>query len=472
MNLPNLTIPPQVHPPQINAAIVGSPTAGSVRARAQPRFATFAAAAPVALCFIFPIVKLKGVVYLYDLATIAAIAIVGFRPIRNARLHHFMFAWWLLVAGMVFGFTSAWSRAEMTYRIAGYSGQFLLGLVFCRSFIHGALSRRIDIQLFARLVALSGLIAATMGVLQFVLLQLNPGLADQLYRGYLDLAGHAQDEYEQIYLYMWRVTGTTRVVGTWTVTTTYGGMMALACGWLLYTSWHQIQRLAMFGWNCIAVLATLSRHAWIVCFVGLFALLWRAKRATQFAMYLCVGAAILVALVVAVSRLAGNDASISGTSFFEQLLVRTNRTLEENVEDGSFQARYVAGTLRFVLYSVRDPMILLVGFGIQTESGLADQSGPTDLMYGYVSNGWLLIWRNCGICGFVGLVLLHAGLLRVGGRNFIGPVLIAAMIIASDNYPVHVPSAFFLLSIFTTFGWAKALMDRESAPPMLAAPVH
>jgi hypothetical protein len=419
---------------------------------------------PVFVCYLVPLLKIGNIVYVYDFCTVLAIAILRWPRASHPWLQRFDRAWWLLAIAIMVGSFSALLRVGPTFRILAYTVQFMLALVYCRAVLLNCLTGKLEPGRFAGGAVVAALVAATLGILQFVLLQVNPDLADSLYRRYLESAGFDQTIYEKIHLRAWEATGNLRVVGMWYIATTFGGMMALGGAWLLLSRWKVSLTVIAFSVTYVCILLTLSRHAWVIGAMVLGLLFLKTRQATHRVGLLAFGVAAVTGLVVLLSN-ADSDLGMSTKDVWTQLNERLERTTEAGFEDSSLLTRYVAGTLRFGAYAMKDPTILAIGFGIQTESGLDRSAAADALQHGYVSNGWLLIWRNCGVLGLIGLLLFHIGLYQAVGKKALPPVLVTGLIFLSDNYSIHSPAPFFLIMTFLTVAWAQAITDATRGAP-------
>ncbi|MCP3917054.1 MAG: hypothetical protein GY711_16020 [bacterium] len=406
------------------------------------------------VCYVLPLVQVRGAFYLYDAFLVFALAVLKMPRVQARAGQRFEQAWWTLLVAVLVGFGSTAIRAGIGFKTVAYTVQYLLVLLYARSLFHNALAGRVDPVRLAGHVSIGGIVAASLGVLHGLLLLGSPELGHRFYTSYLRLAGYSSGFYERKLISHMDRTGLTRVLGTWDTSTTFAGMMALAAAWLLLCRWRASNRGMGYTVILLAALMSLSRHSWVLCSVVLIGM--RTSRLWITFWIAC--ATLLLVSGLFPGRSTGN------AGVLVQVEHRIQRSIDENVRDSSIQKRYVEGTARFLRYARKDPAVLLVGFGIKTESRLLagheaqmEQEMARNDYYGFVSNGWLLIWRNLGILGIVGLLLMHVGLWRVRVPGVGLLVVFSALLIGSDNYPIAATRCFFLILAFLTTAWSIAL---------------
>lgn len=433
-------------------------------AQAQVESRSLVAALPIGLCMMLPLVQLGGVAYLYDLAAAFALWVLGFprahrdvaAPIRGPLL--------LLALALVISAVAGVMRSGSPRPVI-HAVQFGLTLAYGYSVYLNAAAGLISAQRVARWVLLSAAVTAGYALLQYGLMLVNRPLGERLYLTYLNLAGISDRFFTARYMRAVEITGVVRAMGTWDVATTFGGMLALALGWLQIASRGR-ERLPV-SWIAlivVAILATNSRHAWII---GLVALAPMLKARFGTVLLGAGGAAAAVAL------LASQTGGAGALSLTEQVVARVDRTVSMGLSDSSIQARYVDGTRRFAAYAARDPAVLLTGLGINTEKAIFEKmdrmEGARHLIanqqFGFVSNGWLLVWRNLGILGLLGLVGLFLGVHRVTAGLAALPLLIAGLVIVADNYAIQAARCFFMVVTFICVAAGGVVAERLGSRP-------
>lgn len=423
------------------------------------------AALPVVVCMLLPLTQVAGLFYLYDMALAVAIFILGFPSKGIQGAGRYRSIWKLFVLVVLVAWLSAVLRTGLILRPTMYTVQLLLGLMYARAIYENIIAGRLDLQRFASVIVWTGVTLAGIGILQFLLFQFNPSLAADLYRGYLDFSGFDTGFFDRRYMTAVWNQGMVRVVGTWDVTTTYAGMLALSAAWMLISKPPKHTMMVQFGIIMLAILMSGSRHAWLIAGLLFFGLAGGSVLRRVSIMIAFVSVFVAVVLVVDAQRPADSELM----SLVEQVNARSERTAEQGVEDTSIQFRYVEGTSRFLSYALQDPMMLIFGVGTGTDKGLYEALGPgrfNALMnethnMGFVSNSWLLIWRNWGILAFAALVGLFVHIKRLGGSAAHYGLLAVGVIFLADNYAAHVARCFFLLFLFLTALAAQGLEERN-----------
>lgn len=438
---------------------------------------TIIAVLPVACCFLLPLVQIHNLIYFYDFLIILSLPVLGFPALPRGQQDRLFVPWIMLVAAVLIGCLSALARAGPELRPFQYTTQYLLSLLYFRSLYMNIVSGRIDLPQYARFVAFAGIALSGIAITQYILFQVRPSLASRLYIDYVTFAGQSSYFFEARYLRQIELKGAIRAIGTWDVATTFGGMLALASAFLIFARISYVFKMLFFTTFALAILMTSSRHAWVVAIIVMFAIMSGSllKRIA-----IGSGAALLLFAYV------GYVASIGGgqggpMTLDEQLTARVDRTVEEGADDSSVKGRYIIGTERFFRYGLVDPSIFVVGYGIGTEKATIDDVGISAWkamegyhQFGFVSNGWLLIWRNWGIFGFVGLIVLFVGQFRIGSREARYGLVIAALIIAADNYSIHVARCFFLIFTFIAVCAAHSALAGQTLPaeqPLVRRPL-
>ncbi|MEN3977210.1 O-antigen ligase family protein [Emcibacter sp. SYSU 3D8] len=407
-------------------------------------------ALPIATCLFLPLVQIKDLFYIYDIVTVYSIYKLGFPsvPYRGRSIGNSVR---LLAIAVLLATLSSLVRTGFELRSIMYCAQYLLALIYFYCLFSNIAAGRLDGSLLAAWVIKGAVLAGAFGILHFVLLTVAPSAGNALYRGYLSLAGFSDRFYQLRYVAGVENTGVIRALGTWDVSTTFGGMMVLASAWLLYAK-HITKsvRYSAFILLSFAVLASGSRHAWVIGLIVLFALVEGSRRYKLFVASCFVGGLALWVF------LSATPDDLGGTSFSNQIYNRFERTVSSGLEDSSIQLRYVDGTSNFLLYIMKDPSVLVFGFGLNTDkiwfqsmdiAAFASER-IDNYNWGFVSNGWLLILRNMGILGFVGLLGLFLSIRRLGRSAVDVPLLIAALLILSDNYAIQVARCFFMILAF------------------------
>lgn len=421
-------------------------------------------ALPIMACLTVPLVQLFDIVYLYDILILIAIGKLGIPKITHSQARQILRPVFILILAVLVGCGSALVRTDGGLRPIQYSIQYLLALIFFISLYSNIVLGRVDIQIIVHWVIRATISLAAFAILQYALMIVNRPVGEQLYTDYLRLSGYSERFFETRYLALVDASGIVRAMGTWDVATTFGGIMALSITWLLLIRESNFFKLSVFFFGGIAILASSSRHAWIISVVILFGLipgsLKKRLTITGLGLFLIIGAIILG---------SSSDQSSNTLSLADQVISRYERTSDQGLEDSSLQLRYVEGTSRFINYSLQDPSMLIVGFGIGTEKALIDSLGidrflrmdNTNHQFGFVSNSWLLIWRNMGLLGFVGLVSLFMSIWRIGKPDVLLPLMITGLIILADNYAIHSVRCFFLILAFLAVIAGKSVLQAQ-----------
>ena len=424
------------------------------------------AALPVIVCMLLPLAQLAGLVYFYDIALGIAFFNLKFPHERKRAGSLYRKISILLIFAILVGLLSGIIRSGQFLRPTIYTIQYLLGLVYARAVYENIIAGRLDLQRFASVIVWGGVVLAGIGIFQFLLFQINPFIAAELQRQYLSFSGFDTGFFDRRYMAMvWNV-GMVRIMGTWDVTTTYAGMLALSAAWLLIAKPGRWQAMILFGVIMLALMMTGSRHGWTIMVLLLFGLAGGSmlQRISIIATFV----SFFIAVLLIVNSQTPSDTQVM--SLVEQITARSERTVEQGLDDSSIQLRYAEGTERFLSYALQDPTMLIAGVGTGTDKALyetLDTVRYDALMYetrnlGFASNSWLLIWRNWGILGFAGLTSLFVYINRLRGSAARYGLLISGLILLSDNYAVHVARCFFLLFLFLTALAAQGVVERKN----------
>jgi len=418
------------------------------------------AALPIMTCISLPLVQLGGIVYLYDIFIAIAVGYLGFPSNYLPRYKRILTPIRVLMVAVTIGVFSALIRTNLELRPVVYGLQYLAALIFFVSLYSNLLTGRVETAIIARYVTYATMALASFAIIQYFLMVFNRPAGEYLYSSYLRLAGFSERFFETRYLASVENTGAVRAMGTWDISTTFGGIMALSVAWLAMVRSSNRYKYVVLAMGTIASLASNSRHSWVVM---LFVFL--AVTSGGIAKRILIACLALGAIVIYVATSDGNQQDdVSVMSLSDQIASRYERTSDRGLNDSSLQIRYVEGTSRFVNYAVQDPSILLVGFGPGTDktlfASLGDYSysqlSAENYQFGFVSNGWLLIWRNFGILGLIGLIGLFHAIWRIGGSKVVLPLTVAGLIIAADNYAVQVVRCFFLILAYLAVVAANA----------------
>lgn len=423
----------------------------------------FKAALPVIVCFLLPLVQVGGVLYLYDICIAYSLIVLGFPKVKNVYINKFDSAWRLLIIAVGIGCVSALIRSGFQLITLKYTAQYFFSLLYIRSLLLNVLAGRTDLKKVANYISIAGAILGVLAISQYLLFQTNPSLAENLYRSYLKLSGWNTRFFELRYLTSIHASGNLRIIGTWDVATTFGGMLVLSATWMFYTSWSSRSKNIAIVVMSLAILMTNSRHAWIInAFI-----IWGLSKTviTNRAVAIVISTLLIIGSITLISTMRGEE-SYARKDLINQISDRLDRTRKHGIRDSSLHLRYIAGTRRFIDYAFRDPSILLFGFGIHTEKALELKYGRESFIemswannsFGFVSNGWLLIWRSWGVLGLIGLIFMHSWPRKYGPSNISIPLLVSVLIILSDNYSVHVTRCFFLIIALLSAAWAQTLM--------------
>ncbi|MFN4228300.1 hypothetical protein [Parvibaculum sp.] len=425
------------------------------------------AALPIMVCLTLPLVQVANIAYLYDLAMLFSVLRLGFPRIRDARDKQFVVSIVILLAAVAVGTVSGILRAGDLVRQSQYAIQYFAAIIFALSLYLNILSGRVDSRTIVRLVSIAAMVLGAFAVLHYFLMTMSRPVGEALYLAYLKIAGFSDHFFTERYLRAVDLTGVVRATGTWDVATTFGGIMSLAIAWSYLVPISPRLRLVVSVLGAIAILASNSRHAWVILFI-IFVLMVPAQNRLRRLLFSIV---CVIGLVVSVNVLSSQ--SDAGTlNLFDQMGERFSRTFEQGLADSSIQLRYVDGTLRFLTYSIRDPSVLLFGIGVGTDKALFESMGAFEYAaytlkndhFGFVSNGWLLIWRNWGVLGFLGLVGIFWSISRTGGAKVFPALLVAGLIVAADNYAVHVARCFFLVLAYLAMVAGLAGLSPTSVP--------
>lgn len=426
----------------------------SVRRRSQ------IAAAPIAGCMILPLVQVGGILYLYDLLTIIAITYLGIPSRRLGRSSAVIYPLGLLGVAVLIATASTVLRWGIHVKPLQYTTQYSLALLYFLCLYQNLSNRRISLRLLSKYVTSASIVLALLAIILFVVTLRNRSFGNALYSGYLQFAGFSDKFFLGKVQSSIDATGVVRATGTWDVPTTFGGMMALSMAWIhIARPKFSILFTATFL-GTLAILASNSRHAWITgAIIILTVLPLSATRRVVVILLMIVGFVIVVSFV---DNRSLQDESTLG--LLGQVNARIERTFDQGIQDSSIQLRYVDGTARFLRFFESDPSAILFGVGIGAEKALEEIEGSSlsyqrmkqDNMFGFVSNGWLLIWRNLGILGFIGLIGLFVGIRKLGGKAMTPALLVCGLIIFSDNYSIQATRCFFLIMCFLAANAARA----------------
>ena len=414
--------------------------------------APWLAALPVIVCFNLPLTRIGGIVYLYDLLTVGAVLLMRFPGSRAVLERGYARAWTVLLAGIFVGYASSVVRAGFAFRPAAYTAQYLISMTYALSLVCNMAAGRLDPRALANWAALGGVLAALVGIVQYALIQINPGLANDLYLKYLQLSNYSSVAYEKIGMVL-IAQGRARITGGWPMATSYGGVVCIGAGWVALSRLGWSRASQCYTCCVLAAVLSLSRHAWIgVLLAGGLLAFRTGRRRSEGLMMLLASIGIGIALLSMYARSGG---SLADTG--DMISGRFQRTVEQGMGDSSIEARYVSGTARFWNYALEDPTMLLVGVGSQVEVALRDLGVVPADQLGYVSNSWLLAWRNWGLAGFLGLLAMH-WLIPATASVWLRCVpALPALIILADNYAAHSASAFMVVLSFAAGIWGLAL---------------
>lgn len=420
---------------------------------------------------ILPLIQLADIVYLYDLVTLFSLAMLGFPPIRHSRYNAALPGFFVLLLALAIASISSMIRADVMLRPIQLWVQYSLSVTYSLSLFLNVASGRLKVEALTWWMVVAALIAGALGLMIFFLTLFAPTVAQAFYSGYLTLAGFNLAFYEERYLNAVEVKGLVRAMGTWDISTTYGGMLAAGASWLLLARNRSVMiKLIIFAVLFLTMLATGSRHSWVVALVILFNLFPGSFARKALASTACL--AVVVTWILMTPQ-PDNKRYEGATTLSAQVQNRIDRTAEQGFEDSSLTARYVDGTARFFEYVVKDPTILAVGFGLNTDKAL-DESLPfwkfnrlrtENNSWGFVSNSWFLIIRNMGLLGLFGVLIIVLRTFRIGGRETVAPLLCFSLIMVADNYPVQVARCFFILMSFLAVvaadaAWRSGLAER------------
>lgn len=411
---------------------------------------TMIAAMPFAICLLIPLVQIGGVIYVYDVAILLALLVLGMPVSRSLRAQSRPFM--LLGAGIAISLISSFFWAGITLRAVQQTGQCLLGLAYAWSVFANISCGRVSARGMAGIVAAAAAALAMLFIAQAIGFRTMPQQTAEAYRTYLTFAGFEADFFDRRYLAGVAASGTARVMGSWDVSTTAAGMLALATLWVLASGWRLQWQAVLLLVTGAALVATGSRHAWVLWILIGYAVL-RSAHLTRSLTWLA-GVSGLILFGAAI--LTFGDVAGIGQELFGE---RMQRTLQSGFDDSSIQARYVEGSWRFLEGMLINPHIALFGFGISTEKELWTALGPygfyeaaeQSARWAFVSNGWLLSIRNFGILAFAGLVMLVAQVRRTTAFMTAAPSLFFVLIILADNYPMQVPRCFMLIVTSAAF---------------------
>jgi len=179
---------------------------------------------------------------------------------------------------------------------------------------------------------------------------------------------------------------------------------------------------------------------------------------------------VLIATILVSAITETRDSAVMGiTDAIESRIF--SRSYDEGVEDSSFQARYIDGTQHYFDFVKDNPASLIFGYGLGKDQNAGQQAGMSTSAIvttnaqnnGFVSNSWLLVSWQFGLWGFIGLVILHVGLLRSRDVFLSGTAIIIGLIFLADNYAIATPRAFFLLISMLSLGWGAMALRYDAA---------
>lgn len=413
-------------------------------------YRTFVAAAPFLACLLIPLWQVGGLFYFYDAMAVAAIAYLGFPTSAVSRQHSLPF--WLLSLAIVISTVSGLLWAGVTFHAIVQPLQCLLAVAYSWMLLTNLGVGRVSAPKLATLISAGAVLLALVFIAQSIGFRIAPSLTTEVYRNYLQFSGFTVDFFDRRYLAGVEASGFARVMGTWDVTTTAAGMLAMATLWVLRAPISHIRKAAILIFIAVALAATGSRHSWILWLLIAFSFLRSVPSTRSLAWPL-----VLAALTLTVaSTLFLDFGQLEDAS--DPLLARMQRTFQQGLSDSSFQLRYVDGTLRFFQGLAINPQIAVFGFGVGTEKALYTQLGSAEFhelaaanaQWGFVSNGWLLSIRNFGLAGFLALLSLTRR--TTPSKSLLAAVpLFFLLIILADNYSVQVPRCMLLILATAAF---------------------
>ena len=250
----------------------------------------------------------------------------------------------------------------------------------------------------------------------------------------------------------------------------------MGAAWFLY-----VKRSVLFPgavWLSLVVIAVLTsqtRHAWVMAACLVLAYGFRSKGVASVLQFILLAISLFFFYwVVSVQSVGEHQKHMS---LEQQLIERSSETAEVGVTGSrSFHFRYVLGTERFLNHAVEDPTMLVFGQGTGFKFAAFEVWGrelyyeraQQTNMWGFVSNCWLLVWRNWGVLGFVALLWLH--IYWFCGSSYEGKViaLLSALCFLYDNYALGCKEFFVLM----TLAWSCLGVNelkRQSHRPALRA---
>ena len=438
-------------------------------------------AAPMVLCFTLPLMRLAGKIYIYDLLTMLAIACMVVTPSGKApqlaRTQGLIFSGVIFSfgVGLILSFIHGIEESDVyTYSFSLF-GQYGLALVYAKLLYSKIAEKQIQLSKLAAVLALAAAVAAGITILQAIMFRIKPDIALALQSRYLAMNGFNDVRFVNQTNSTMNTTGLVRVSGGWDSATSMAGIIALGSVPLMFTRWKLWSRMMVFTLLAIGALSTVSRHgiAILACAMVFLFLQKRVSLVQQMLVGVAIFLFVLIATVVVSAISDSRKSAVLGiTEAIESRIF--SRTFEEGTDDSSFQARYIDGTQRYFDFVKTNPSSLLFGYGLGRDQNTGQKSGLSTagvmttgtLNNGFVSDSWLLVSWQFGLWGFLGLAILHLGLLRSRDVFLGGTAIIIGLIFLADNYAVDETRAFFLLISMLALGWGAMTLRYDAAMPM------